>query len=133
MITINTVEYIIAAVIGVLILLNIILSFNKVENDTVNVILKNWAYSKYFFITFVWGLLGGHFFLGSKKPLFGSSWWLPVVFVIVILTTLFFIGKRKGPSFILKTRYQVILLISGLLFGHFIWSQRHIPEISFPW
>ena len=68
MIEIETVEHIIVVVIAFLILFNIYLNYNKIENDTINEILKNWAYSKYFFITFIWGVLGGHFFLGSPRP-----------------------------------------------------------------
>ena len=133
MIAIKTVEYILIAIIGFLVLFNIYLNFNKIENDTINVILKNWAYNKYFFITFIWGVLGGHFFLGTKTPLFGSNWWIPVVLVIVIVFILILIGKKFKSDFVLQQRYQLVLLITGLLYGHFIWSQRHIPEVVFPW
>ncbi len=133
MLSIQTVEHIVIAIIAFLVLFNAYLSFNTIKNDTINVILKNWAYNKYFFLTFVWGVLGGHFFLGSYKPVFGSNWWLPVVLVIVIILLLIVIGKRLDRSFILKRRYQLLLLISGVFYGHFFWSQRHIPEILFPW
>lgn len=133
MITVSIVEHIVIGVMGFLILLNIVLHFNKTKNDTVNVILKNWAYSKYFFITFFWGVLGGHFFLGSQRPLFGSNWWLPVLLVIGIMLGLLILGKRIGREAVLKRRYQLLLLLSGILYGHFVWSQRHIPEVDFPW
>lgn len=133
MLDIKIVEYIVLGVIGFLILFNIYLNFNKIKNDKINTILKNWAYSKYFFITFVWGVLGGHFFLGTTKPVFGSNWWLPVVLVVILVVILVFIGKRQDKGFIIKRRYQLLLLIAGLLYGHFFWSQRHIPEIDFPW
>jgi hypothetical protein len=133
MLDIKTVEYIVFGIIGFLILFNVYLNFNKIENDTVNVILKNWAYSKYFFITFIWGVLGGHFFLGTTKPVFGSNWWLPVVLVIILVAILVFIGKRLSKDFRIKRRYQLLLLIAGLLYGHFFWSQRHIPQVEFPW
>ena len=133
MLDIKTVELIVVAIIGFLILFNIYLNFNKIENDTVNVILKNWAYNKYFFITFIWGVLGGHFFLGSPKPVFGSNWWLPVILVIAITVFLGFAGRHLPNDLKIKRRYQFILLIAGLLYGHFIWSQRHIPEVEFPW
>ena len=133
MIEIETVEHIIVAVIAFLILFNIYLNYNKIENDTINEILKNWAYSKYFFITFIWGVLGGHFYLGSPRPVFGSNWWIPVVLVIALVILLIFIGNKRDHSSILKRRYQLVLLVSGVLYGHFFWSQRHIPDISFPW
>lgn len=133
MLDIKTVEYIVLSVIGFLILFNVSLTFNKIENDTVNVILKNWAYKKYFFITFIWGVLGGHFFLGSSKPVFGSNWWLPVVLVIILVIFLVIVGKRLDITIVVRRRYQLVLLIAGLLYGHFFWSQRHIPNIEFPW
>lgn len=133
MIEIETVEHIVIAVIIFLILFNIYLNYNKIENDTINEILKNWAYSRYFFITFIWGVLGGHFFLGSPRPIFGSNWWMPVVLVIILVIMLLFIGNKLEGAHILKRRYQLLLLISGVLYGHFFWSQRHIPDISFPW
>ena len=133
MLDIKIVEHIVLGVIGFLILLNILLNFNKIKNDTVNVILKNWAYQEYFFITFIWGVLGGHFFLGSQKPVFGTNWWLPVVLVIILVLVLLFIGKKVDIKPKVKRRYQFVLLLFGLLYGHFFWSQRHIPEVEFPW
>jgi hypothetical protein len=133
MLDIKTVEYIVLGVIGFLILFNVYLNFNKIKNDTVNVVLKNWANSKYFFITFIWGVLGGHFFLGTTTPVFGSNWWLPVVLVIILVAILVIIGKRLTKGFVIKRQYQLLLLIAGLLYGHFFWSQRHIPQVEFPW
>ncbi len=133
MLEIKTVEHIILGFVGFLIIFNIYLNFNKIENDTVNVILKNWAYKKYFFITFLWGVLGGHFFLGTEKPVFGSNWWLPLVTAIGIIISLVIIGEHLKITPKVKRRYQFVLLIAGVMYGHFVWSQRHIPEIDFPW
>ena len=133
MITVKTVEHIIIGIVGFLVLFNIYLNFNTIKNDTVNVILKKWAYNKYFFITFFWGVLGGHFFLGTRVALFGENWWLPVLLLIVITIILILIGRQFKRTFVLKLPYQMLLLISGVLYGHFIWSQRHIPTIDFPW
>jgi hypothetical protein len=129
----KTVEHIIIGIVGFLVLFNIYLNFNNIKNDTVNVILKKWAYNKYFFITFFWGVLGGHFFLGTRVPVFGSNWWMPVTLVIAIAITLILIGRKFDRNFILKLPYQALLLVLGVLYGHFIWSQRHIPNIDFPW
>ncbi len=126
------VQYVVAGTIGILILGNFILSNNEVLNDTINYILKTWAYGRYFFITFAWGVLGGHFFLGTKTPVFGDNWWLPVVLVILILGILFYIGKKQSKSFIMDRKLQLLLLVFGVLYGHFFWSQRHLDEITFP-
>lgn len=133
MLDIKTVEHIILGVIGFLIIFNVYLNFNNIEDDTVNIIIKNWAYKQYFFITFIWGVLGGHFFLGTKYPVFGSNWWLPIALVIVLIIVLIILGRRLEIHPKVKRRYQFVLLTSGVLYGHFFWSQRHIPQIEFPW
>lgn len=133
MISVQLVEYIVIGVIALLVLLNVLLGFNKLQYDTINVIIKNWASNRYFFITFFWGVLGGHFFLGSRRALFGENWWLPVIIVAAIVIIMFFIGKRFKADYVLPKSYQIALLISGVLYGHFVWSQRHIPSIDFPW
>ena len=126
------VQYIVAGTIAFLVLCNIVLSLNEIENDTINYIIKKWAYGRYFFTTFAWGILGGHFFLGTKIPLFGDNWWLPVVLVVVILAALLIIGFKQKEDFKMSARLQFLLLLMGVLYGHFFWSQRHLEEITFP-
>jgi len=109
--------------IGAIVTLNLILILNAVKNDTVNNRLSLWANGKYFFITFLWGVLGGHFFLGSTKPLFCCNWWLPVVLIVVLAGILLLLRNRIK----VKPYHQVILIFAGLVYGHFVWSQRHEP------
>ncbi len=121
--------YITICCLVVIVVLNVILNYNQTKNDTVNNILVKWSNGRFFFITFLFGVLGGHFFLGSEKPLFGSNWWLPVVAIIIISAVLFFIGKRKPETFRIKREYQILLLVTGLMYGHFVWSQRHEAQV----
>ena len=111
--------------IGIIVLLNLILNLNRVRNDTVNYRLNLWANGKYFFITFFFGVLGGHFFLGSPKPLFCCNVWLPVVLLVVIAGILLLLRNKIK----IKPYHQVILIVCGLIYGHFIWSQRHEPML----
>ncbi|AXO79847.1 hypothetical protein DZC78_05405 [Olleya aquimaris] len=132
--SITTVEIIVFSTIGLLILLNTILNINYYKNDTINVVIKNWSYNKYFFIPFLWGVFGGHFFLGSKKPvldIFITHWEIPPIVLAVIVIIMIIYGRKLPKDYIIKTKYQIILLVSGLLFGHFIWSQRHEEFIQF--
>jgi hypothetical protein len=126
------VQIVVAGSIGFLIMLNVLLYFNNIEDDTVNFIIKSWAYNKYYFITFVWGVLGGHFFLGSYNPVFGSNWIIPPILLIAIVILLIYFGKKLDKKFVLKRRYQLILLITGVLYGHFFWAQEHLNKIDFP-
>jgi len=105
------------------------LNLNRIKNDTINNRLNLWANGRFFFITFFWGVLGGHFFLGSEKPMFCCNSWLPVVIIIIISAILFFIGMRLPKTFKIKQKYQVLFIITGLLYGHFVWSQRHEPIV----
>lgn len=127
--SIKIVAYIVAICIGIILILNFILNLNRAKNDTVNNILNSWSNGQFFFISFFWGVLGGHFFLGSEKALFGTNWWLPVVILVIITGILFFIGKKQPKSFKIPAKFQVILLVAGLLYGHFIWSQRHEEQV----
>lgn len=106
---------------GIIILLNLVLNLNKVKNDTVNNRLSLWANGKYFFVTFFWGVLGGHFFLGSAKPLFCCNWWLPVALLVVIAGILLLLRNKIK----VKPYHQIIFIVCGLVYGHFVWSQRH--------
>ena len=126
------VQLVVAGSIAFLIILNVFLYFNNIKDDTINLIIKNWAYNKYYFITFVWGVLGGHFFLGSNNPVFGSNWIIPPVLLTLLVIILVFIGIKLGKDFVLKRRYQLILLVSGILYGHFFWAQEHLDKIEFP-
>ncbi|WP_397363183.1 hypothetical protein [Olleya sp. R77988] len=130
----KTVTIIVFSTIGLLFLLNIILNVNKYKNDTINVLIKNWSFNKYFFITFLWGVLGGHFFLGTKAPIhpiFVDRWEIPPILLAIIVIVMILIGRKLPKDFVLQTRYQIILLITGVMYGHFIWSQRHEEFINF--
>ena len=107
--------------IGIIVVLNLILNLNTVKNDTVNNRLSIWANGPYFYISFFFGVLGGHFFLGSATPLFCCNWWLPVVLLVVITSILLLLRNKIK----IQPYHQVILIVLGLVYGHFVWSQRH--------
>lgn len=127
------VEIIVFTTIGLLVALNFVLNINPYKNDTINVIIKNWSYNKFYFITFLWGVLGGHFFLGNKTPikLFIEQWWLPPLLLAIIVIIMILHGKKLPKDYRVKPIHQITLLVLGLLYGHFIWSQRHEELINF--
>lgn len=127
---IEIVETIVFSTIGLLIVLNVILNINYYKNDTINVVIKNWSYNRYFFITFLWGVFGGHFFLGSKEPII-ENWIIPPVLLALIVIGMIIYGKKLPKGYVVSTKTQVALLVAGLLFGHFLWSQRHEESIDF--
>ncbi|WGK64285.1 hypothetical protein [Croceiramulus getboli] len=127
--TIEFVQLFLLLTAGILMLLNIWLYFNGEEDDTISHVLKSWAFDRYFFITFAWGVLGGHFFLGVKESILGTSLWLPPLLVVVIMALLYYLGVRYRDRWTIQPKHQFALLISGFLFGHFFWSQRLLEEL----
>jgi len=116
------VEEILLWIAGVLIFFDIYLYLNKAKGDTISHILKTWVYGKFFFITYFWGVLAGHFFLGSYDSFFGNATWnfLIILEIALILFTFGMFFKIK-----LKPEGQVILLLIGLSVGHFFWSLNY--------
>ena len=116
------IEGILLVIIAIIILFDIYLYLNKTKGDTISNILKNWVYGKFFFITYFWGVLAGHFFLGSYKSFFGNTGWNLLIILEISLILLTF-----GVFFKVKIRPtgQILLLLIGLSVGHFFWSLNY--------
>jgi hypothetical protein len=105
-----------------MLILEAFLSFNNIKGDTISAILNNWAHGKSFFITLAWGIITGHFFLGSKAPLIKDNT-MSVVIVALLAVTAALIGcsmKWKKTSRL----FQLAILITGIVIGHFAWSMN---------
>ena len=113
------IEEILLWLIGILIFFDIYLYLNKTKGDTISHILKTWVYGKFFFITYLWGVLAGHFFLGSKESFFGNSTWN---FLIILEIAVILLAYGVFFNIKLKPQGQIILLLIGLSVGHFFWS-----------
>ena len=119
--TLNTkfVEEVLLWIIGLLIIFDVYLYLNKTKGDTISTILKNWVYGKFFFITYIWGVLAGHFFLGSNNSFFNNSRWNLLIILeitLILLTFGMYFNVKISPG------GQIVLLLIGLSVGHFFWS-----------
>lgn len=127
-----TVMGVIALAVIILFIVEISAKLNDIPNDNVNVIIREWSYHKFYFITFFMGVVAGHLFLGGTTRLIdckklGMRMECGIFDVIVIATLsllllgtgLLFQKKRTSKAF------QIGLFILGLLTGHFIWSMNH--------
>ncbi len=130
-----TVMGVIALAVIVLFILEISAKLNDIPNDNVNVIIREWSYHKFYFITFFFGVVAGHLFLGGTSRLvdckkLGMSMECGIFDVIIVAslslillaTGLIFQKKRTNKTF------QVILFTAGLLVGHFVWSMNHLVK-----
>ena len=115
-------EEVLLGVIGILIFFDIYLYLNKTKGDTISYILKTWVYGKFFFITYFWGVLAGHFFLGSNKSYFGNASWNQL---IILEITLILLSFGMFFKIRIKPEGQIILLLIGLSIGHFFWSLNY--------
>ena len=104
--------------------LEFFLNTNDVEGDTVKARLREWAYGKSFFITFLWGVLTGHFFFGSENPVIKKTEW-SVAAIVAMSLILIGIGRLLKSK--IKARHQLLLLVFGILFGHFFFSMNYNP------
>jgi ACR3 family arsenite efflux pump ArsB len=113
------IEKTLLCLLAIIILFDIYLYLNETKGDTISNILKIWVYDKFFFITYIWGVLAGHFFLGSNRSIFNNSNWDLIIVLEIALILLVF-----GMFFKVKVKSlgQIILLIIGVSVGHFFWS-----------
>ena len=113
---------IILTVVAILFILEIYLSLNNIPGDNVNYQIKDWAYGKYFFITFFWGIVSGHLFMGSDSPLMRNTTWSVVIVAILVLGVL--IAGLRLKNLRVTQAFQLTLLALGAIVGHFIWSMN---------
>lgn len=119
---ITIVEVILIVITLSILILEVFLSLNNIEGDTISGIISEWAYGRNFFITFAWGIVTGHLFLGSKSPLIDDNFMSVLVVVILACITVIVGCKRKSAK--VTWVIQAILLISGAIIGHFTWSMN---------
>ena len=126
----HTVAIIIMSTVFFILGMNLALFINDTYGDTVSEILKKWSFREFFFLSFGWGVLFGHFFLGVEERLFPflDSWW-PVVLVLVLVGVLYLLGRFLKARGLLRVTpfWQLLLFVLGCLYGHYIWTQR-VPE-----
>lgn len=119
---IRAVELILIIIPLAMLILESFLSFNNIKGDTISGIINRWAYGRSFFITLAWGIVTGHLFLGAQKPLLKDNT-MSVVVVALLAVVAALIGcqmKWKKTNWL----FQAIILISGAVIGHFIWSMN---------
>lgn len=124
---------VIAMAVFILFIVEIAAKLNDVHNDNVNIIIREWSYHKFYFITFFFGVVAGHLFLGGTSRLIdckklGMTMECGIFDVIVVagLSLLLLVTGLIFQKNRTSTRFQVIVFTAGLLVGHFVWSMNHV-------
>ncbi len=114
-------------IVGVIIVVDLFLAFNETEGDTINDVLKSWAYERFFVLTWGWGVLAGHLFLTRASSILPPS---SAILLLVGLTgVLFLIGlfsRVLGLPKVVGVPVQVVLLVVGIVAGYLLWPQKPV-------
>lgn len=112
-------EKFILAILAIIIVVDLFLAFNDIKEDTISEVLQNWAYSRFFVITWAWGVLAGHLFLTRATPLFFN----PNPIIVLLGLTLAILLAGLLYTNIVALPIQVVLLILGAIAGYLLWPQ----------
>ncbi len=116
----------ILVVVGVIILVDLFLAFNRIEGDTISEVIKEWAYRRFFVLTWTWGVLAGHLFLSRSDPILGAHASVLVLLgmtLALLLAGLFFRDLVGLPM-------QVGLLLAGTVAGYLLWPQTPVAPVT---
>ncbi|WP_222937423.1 hypothetical protein, partial [Cytophaga sp. FL35] len=117
-----TVVGIIVFAVLLLFIVEIIAKLNKIPNDNVNLIIRDWAYGKLYFITFFFGIVTSHLFLGTSVNWFNCKKIgipfdcsifdvLVIAFLSLSLLIIGIIFQKKRTT----KKFQIILFTIGLI------------------
>jgi len=124
-----TVVFVTLSLLGLLFLVEILLRLNDIPYDNINLIVRRWAFHKFYFITFLVGVISGHLFLGTTINWLDcaklgikfecSIFSILIVAALSIILLIVGILTQRNRT---KTVTQYILYAAGLMVGHFVWS-----------
>lgn len=111
----------IIAIVAIIIIVDIFLYFNDKENDTISNTIRDWVHDDgHYFIILSWGILGGHFFLGTYLFIGAIPTYLSVLIAIISIFIAYLFFQKKDIKIGLFG--QISILAVGVIIGHFFWS-----------
>lgn len=112
----------ILVMVGVIIVFDLFLALNDERGDTISEVMKEWAYRRFFVVTWAWGVLAGHLFLTHPAPVIAPPWniWLLLGLTVVLL------GVGFGYRGIVGVQVQLVLLVAGVIAGRLLWPQAPV-------
>lgn len=113
----------ILVLIGLIIVVDLFLVFNQTDGDTISNVIRDWAYRRFFVLTWIWGVLAGHLFLTRAASIFA-----PPVSILVLLgltLVLFLVGFFIYKDLV-GVPVQLTLLVLGVVAGFLLWPQSPV-------
>jgi hypothetical protein len=97
----------------------------EVSGDTLSEVMHRWS-EDWPILAYLWGVLGGHFFLGARQPVVGDG---QDPLVLLWFTWVLFITNLSVHASDIELPRQVhgIVLLVGIGAGHLLWSLRYTP------
>lgn len=105
---------------GFLVVLDLILYTNTVQNDTISNVIRDCVNEGKWYLIYLFGVLGGHFFLGNSQLLLEKG---VGIAILVATAIVFYILGRQEKFKIISFWMKLLVLILGFAGGHFFWSQ----------
>ena len=112
----------ILVLIAVIIVVDLFLAFNDTEGDTISNVIRDWAYRRFFVLSWVWGVLAGHLFLTSVGPILSPS---AAILVLLGLTLVLFLAGFFYTDLV-GAPVHVVLLVVGAVAGYLLWPQSPV-------
>ncbi len=112
----------ILVLIAIIIAVDLFLVFNDIEGDTISNVIRDWAYRRFFVLTWAWGVLAGHLFLTSAGPIFSPS---TAILVLLGLTLVLFLAGYFYTDLV-GVPVQLVLLVVGAVAGYLLWPQSPV-------
>lgn len=122
--------YFILVLFAIIIAVDVYFAFiDEFDNNTISNVLRDWAHSRFFVLTWTWGVLAGHLFLprAGGDGLLGNPWSILTLLALTLALLLvgLFVHKIEFGA-----RWQIALLLVGTAAGHLLWPQRLAQVMS---
>lgn len=91
------------------------------QKDTISRVIRDNANSDLFVITWIWGVLSAHLFVGRKETAKKISELVAIIILLLISFIIFLFGKYITVE--IPQYFQLILLVFGVITGYFLWPQ----------
>ncbi|MEM6806955.1 MAG: hypothetical protein AAF696_36480 [Bacteroidota bacterium] len=108
----------------VIAILEIRASSTEDGTDNLNFIMFEWS-RKYYFLSFAWGVIGGHLYFGSQNIYISNNHSLIVISIITLALLLIDFVKKHPP---LTNSQRIATLGVGVMMGHFVWTMNGIAN-----